>query len=103
MEDTYNSMRQDDYDEPVRDREISLGAATIFGIFLGLTLVCALFFGLGFTIGRRSAQPAAVAPPPIMSPAAPTITAANPHPKPPLLVPPSSHPPPPRQPPLRSR
>jgi hypothetical protein len=48
----------DDLDAP-REREISLGAATILGIFLGLTLVCALFFGLGFSMGRRSALSAA--------------------------------------------
>ncbi len=57
-------MHHDDLDEPVRDREISLGATTILGIFLALTLVCALFFGLGFSMGRRSAQTAVAAVPP---------------------------------------
>lgn len=68
-------MQNDDLDEPVRDREISLGATTILGIFLALTLVCALFFGLGFSMGRRSAQTAAAAPPP--EPAAPAAPSAN--------------------------
>jgi cell division septation protein DedD len=62
-------MNHEDYDEPVRDREISLGATTIFGIFLALTLVCALFFGLGFSMGRRSSQPAAV----VTTPPEPTL------------------------------
>jgi DedD protein len=43
--------------EPHRDREISLGAATILGIFFVLALICAVFFGFGYTLGRRSAQP----------------------------------------------
>jgi DedD protein len=38
------------------DREISLGTATILGIFFALALVCAAFFGFGYTLGRKSAQ-----------------------------------------------
>ena len=37
-----------------QDREISLGTATVFGIFLAMALVCALFFGFGYSMGRRS-------------------------------------------------
>lgn len=36
-------------------REISLGTATILGIFLALALVCAAFFAFGYSLGRRSA------------------------------------------------
>lgn len=36
------------------DREISLGTTTVLGIFLGLAIVCALFFGFGYSMGRRS-------------------------------------------------
>lgn len=39
-----------------REREISLGTATILGIFFALALVCALFFGFGYSLGRKSAQ-----------------------------------------------
>jgi DedD protein len=39
------------------DREISLGTGTILGIFFALVLVCALCFGFGYSIGRRSAAP----------------------------------------------
>jgi DedD protein len=42
------------YDEP-QDREISLGTGTILGIFFALVLVCALCFGFGYSIGRKSA------------------------------------------------
>ncbi len=36
------------------DREISLGTGTVLGIFLALALVCSLFFGLGYSMGRKS-------------------------------------------------
>jgi len=42
------------------DREISLGAPAILGIFFALVLVCAVFFGFGYTMGRKSAQAANV-------------------------------------------
>jgi DedD protein len=41
------------------DREISLGATTILGIFFALAMLCAVFFGFGYSQGRRSAPPAA--------------------------------------------
>jgi cell division septation protein DedD len=40
------------------DREISLGAPAILGIFFALVLLCAGFFGFGYTMGRKSAQAA---------------------------------------------
>jgi len=47
----------DDLQDPgPRDREISLGTTTILGIFFALALLCALFFGFGYSMGRRSAQ-----------------------------------------------
>ncbi len=56
----------DDREDPRQaDREISLGTGTILGIFLALALVCSLFFGLGYSMGRKStpAQPIAAAAP----------------------------------------
>ena len=50
---------------PERDREISLGTSTILGIFFGLALVCALFFALGYSMGRRSVPPTIVFPLPM--------------------------------------
>ena len=52
--DDYRDTRQD-------DREISLGTGTILAIFFALALVCAVFFGLGYSMGRKSAQTAPVA------------------------------------------
>lgn len=40
-------------------REISLGTTTVLGIFFALALVCAVFFGFGYSTGRKSAQPQA--------------------------------------------
>jgi cell division protein FtsN len=37
------------------EREITLHAATILGIFFLLVLICAVFFGFGYTLGRKSA------------------------------------------------
>jgi DedD protein len=45
-----------------RDREISLGTTTILGIFFVLALLCAVFFGFGYSMGRRSVQTIAGAP-----------------------------------------
>jgi DedD protein len=46
-----------DLREDEQDREISLGTTTILGIFFALALLCAVFFGFGYSLGRRSAQP----------------------------------------------
>ena len=56
--DTDHDLR-DLHDE--QDREISLGTTTILGIFFALALLCAVFFGFGYSLGRRSSLP--VAPP----------------------------------------
>jgi DedD protein len=49
-----------DYHETATpDREISLGTTTILGIFFALALLCAAVFGFGYSMGRRSAPPAA--------------------------------------------
>jgi DedD protein len=55
------------YQEP--DRELTLSSTTLLAIFFGLVLVCGLFFGLGYTLGRRtSSDAAAVTPPETSSP-----------------------------------
>ncbi len=52
---------RDLHDSGGQDREISLGTTTILGIFFALALLCAVFFGFGYSLGRHSAQPAAIA------------------------------------------
>lgn len=46
---------QDLRDSRGQDREISLGTTTILGIFFALALLCAVFFGFGYSLGKRSA------------------------------------------------
>lgn len=52
---TRYDSEEDSHDSKGGDREISLGTGTVLGIFLALALVCSLFFGLGYSMGRRSA------------------------------------------------
>jgi DedD protein len=52
---------QDFHEAHEQDREISLGTTTILGIFFVLALLCAVFFGFGYSLGRRSAHPAPIA------------------------------------------
>ncbi len=49
--DDYNYDRHNQ----TEDREISLGTGTILGIFFALAVVCAVFFGFGYAMGRKSA------------------------------------------------
>jgi DedD protein len=39
-----------------QDTEITLGTGRLMGLFFGLVVVCALFFGFGYTLGRGSAK-----------------------------------------------
>lgn len=52
---------QDLHDSGEHDREISLGTTTILGIFFALALLCAVFFGFGYSLGRRSVPPTVAA------------------------------------------
>ena len=46
--------------EAAPDRELTISATTLLTVFFGLVLLCGLFFGLGYTFGRRSpSNPAA--------------------------------------------
>lgn len=38
--------------KPQRDTELTLSSTTLLGIFFGMVLLCGLFFGLGFAVGR---------------------------------------------------
>jgi DedD protein len=58
------------------DREISLGTPTILGIFFALALVCACFFGFGYTMGRHSLTASQL-----------PVAAAEPNPSVPLTAP----------------
>lgn len=45
----------DDLDE-ASDREITLGTGKLLGIFFGLTIICAVFFTMGYLLGKSTAN-----------------------------------------------
>ncbi len=49
-----DSDSKDQHDRGHGDREISLGTGTVLAIFFALALVCSLFFGLGYSMGKKS-------------------------------------------------
>jgi hypothetical protein len=61
-----------------QDQEITLGTGRLLGLFFGLVVICALFFSLGFSFGRKSATSATgtpiVLPPPAAGGGAPKPT-----------------------------
>lgn len=42
-------------DEEPEYTEVNTGTGKILGVFVGLVIVCAVFFGLGYTMGKNSA------------------------------------------------
>ncbi|MFB3815217.1 MAG: SPOR domain-containing protein [Terriglobales bacterium] len=40
-----------------QDTEITLGTGRLLGLFFGLVLLCAVFFSLGYGLGRKAAAP----------------------------------------------
>ena len=64
-----NSLRNDERDDDIedprgrRDREITLGTTMVLGIFFALAILCAVFFGFGYSIGaKHNAETTAVMP-----------------------------------------
>ncbi|MEO8726017.1 MAG: SPOR domain-containing protein [Acidobacteriaceae bacterium] len=59
-----------DLEEDLDSTEITLGTGKLLGLFLGLVVICAIFFSLGYALGKNSGnvQPqlteAAATPPP---------------------------------------
>jgi cell division septation protein DedD len=48
-----------DFEEPL-DTQLTLGTGSILGIFFGLVMICGMFFGFGYSLGRRNLSQAAV-------------------------------------------
>ncbi|HTV81724.1 MAG TPA: SPOR domain-containing protein [Acidobacteriaceae bacterium] len=61
------------------DREITLGTRSLLGIFFGLVLICGIFFGLGYSVGRVSAR--AIGPAAADTTAVPATSLAKPSPQ----------------------
>jgi cell division septation protein DedD len=47
-------LLDDDYDQP-RDTEITLGTGKLLSIFFGIAVVCAVFFTMGYLLGKSTA------------------------------------------------
>ena len=45
------------------ESQLTLGTASLLGIFFGLVMVCGIFFGFGYSIGRRNSSAVASAAP----------------------------------------
>ena len=65
-----------------QDTEITLGTAKLLGLFFGLVVICAVFFALGYTLGRKSdtgiSATATVAPLPASNGPKPASAGASP-------------------------
>ena len=66
---------QDDLRE--RDRELTLSTGAILAIFLGLVLLCAVFFGFGYNLGRKSTAVPNAPPPAATSDTEPAGTGSS--------------------------
>lgn len=53
----------DEEEKEGTDTEITLGMKSLLGVFFGAVLICGIFFGFGYSLGRGSAHPAATATP----------------------------------------
>jgi DedD protein len=47
--------------EQAEDAELTLGVGSLLGIFFGVVLICGIFFGFGYSIGRHNTSPPAAA------------------------------------------
>ena len=70
--------------QEAQDTEVTLGTGRLLALFFGLVVICALFFSVGFSLGRKSAPVAAAvtaaAPAPVAVTAKPTALKTEPKP-----------------------
>jgi cell division septation protein DedD len=66
------------------DTEITLGTGKMVALFFGLVALCAVFFGMGFSLGKKSATPASGDPQAATASSSgvrpPAVKASEPHP-----------------------
>ncbi len=82
------SLLDTEEEEETTAREITLSTASLLGIFFGLVLICGVFFGFGYSLGRGTEQGAQAAslrtgPASSTSESDDATTAANQQPAPP--------------------
>jgi DedD protein len=82
----------DEYQEQPQEQqeESTIGMGKLFGIFAALVVVCALFFSLGYTMGKKSAAPSVIPEPQAMTtaPSTPKPSPSQSLPKPEAAIPP---------------
>jgi DedD protein len=70
-----------------QETEITLGTAKLLGLFFGLVVICAVFFALGYTLGRKSdtgLTASAAVPSPTASSGTKPAGSTSPQPAPPM-------------------
>jgi DedD protein len=69
------SLFDEDGQESRSDADLTLGIGSLLSIFFGVVLICGIFFGFGYSMGRRNARSTAIAvpatPPPAQTAASP--------------------------------
>lgn len=55
-------FEEDDREEPKSDADLTLGIGSLLSIFFGIVLICGIFFGFGYSMGRRNAHVTVAAP-----------------------------------------
>src|SRR5664279_4520293 len=68
-----------------QDSEVTLSTGTLLAIFFGLVVVCGVFFGFGYSMGRHASDAKAAAAQLATTPAADETASAPSHPKPSAL------------------
>src|SRR5580658_9409971 len=48
---------EEDREEPKSDADLTLGIGSLLSIFFGVLIICGIFFGFGYSMGRRNARP----------------------------------------------
>ena len=71
-----SAFADSEFDDPV-ETQLTLGTLSLLGIFFALVVVCGIFFGFGYSMGRRTA--------------APLSAGSRPDPRPAFKVAPSKH------------
>ena len=77
------SLLDTEEEEERKPSEITLSTASLLGIFFGLVLVCGVFFGFGYSMGRGTGHATQAALPANAPEPDPTTTAQNTPPPPP--------------------
>jgi cell division septation protein DedD len=65
-------------DHSPQDREFTLSPAVIFGLFFALVIVCAVCFGLGYSMGGHKSQPQVAAEPTVAAPPSTGVASVKP-------------------------